>query len=105
VIDGFLDAAQGLLSPRGAAILFLAVIFVGIAIGVIMSFRRTGHVDQQGWLTAERITRAFERAFGIQPTDEEITRFRAAMLDDAPRNHPADEPHPATGKDGSEAAG
>ena len=105
MIDGFLDAAQGLLSPRGAAILFLAVIFVGIAVGVVMSFRRTGHVDQHGWLTTERINHAFEKAFGIQPTDEEVQRFRDAILDDGPRQQPTDEPHPATGKDGTEAPG
>jgi hypothetical protein len=105
VIDGFLEAAQSLLSPRGAAILFLAVIFVGIAVGVVMSFRRTGHMEPQGWLTSERINQAFEKAFGVQPTPEEVKRFRAAILDDAQRPHPRDESPAVTGKDGTETSG
>lgn len=94
MIDTFLDAAQSLLSPRGAAILFLAVIFLGLGIGVVMSFRRTGYVELKEWLTIERINHAFDETFGIEPAPVDAERFQAAILDEHPRSRPPDGPQP-----------
>ena len=94
MIDAFLDAAESLLSPQMAAVVLFAVIVFAIAIGVVLSFRRTvPPADLREWLTNERIDGAFRKTFGASPAPQDRETFRNAILHDVASPTSADSSH------------